>query len=74
MIVFLTFCVLVFGSSFDITTGQALTTLKGGLSMDIDVTTLSAFSTEESGSGQFMVLFSDSSNNKAVTAAIGQVL
>ena len=60
------FCRVVFGATWTVNSGRAATgNLKTGL-MDIDVATIST-------AGEFMVLFSDLSENGAMTAATGQV-
>lgn len=57
---------VVFGSSWTLTTGQALTVSNAGY-MDIDIEAI----TEEN--RDFMVLYSDVSNNGDMTAVMGQI-
>jgi hypothetical protein len=56
---------LVFGSSWRVTSGETSAYLDSGL-MDIDIVT-----TNEN--NEFMVLYSDVSNNGAITLTAGQV-
>ena len=55
----------MFGSKWEVTTGLAAEYLDDGL-MNIDIVTLNT-------DNEFMVLFSDVSNNGVMTAAAGKV-
>jgi len=58
--------IIVYGSSLALTSGEASYVQARGM-MDIDIVTVST-------DHQFMVLFSDYSNNGIVTAVIGEVI
>ena len=56
---------VVFGASWELTSGEASAVVPQGM-MDIDVAAVSD-------AGLFMVLYSDISNNGAMTATMGEV-
>lgn len=56
---------VVFGASWLVTSGQALTDLTNWI-MDLDIAVVS-------NAGNFIVLYSDISNNGAMTATVGQL-